>query len=158
MHKISLIVDNMEVAELKEEKWHLGRKILYFTNFHVLWNLEKIIFLWVSFKFPVMSEIFKYMHLTPKGALKWSLEMKSSWGSLCNNATTIQTPETVQWQQEKQSTCLLTILSDNTLYVTFNPEPSQPVFLIYRECPLQNIKEEPSYILKTVLLFYWRWW
>ena len=91
------------MAELKEGKRHLRRKILYFTNFHVLWNLEKIIFLWVSFKFPVISEILKYMHLIPKGALKWNLEMTSSWGSLCNNDTTIQTPETQSNGNKKNS-------------------------------------------------------
>lgn len=40
----------------------------------------------------------------------------------------------------------------------FKFEPSQPVFLIYRECLLQYNNEELPYIMKAVFWFYGRWW
>ena len=87
--------------------------------------------------------------------MKWSFDITKSWESLCNNVSIIQAHEIQSISNNENSP---------HAWLQFSPvppfkfEPSQPVFMIYRECLLQDNNEDLPYIMKTIFWFYGRWW
>ena len=73
--------------------------------------------------------------------------------SLCNSVSIIQAPEIQSNSNNGNSPHAWLQFSPITLLVTFKFEPSQPVFLIYRECLLQYSSEELPYIMETIFGF-----
>lgn len=87
--------------------------------------------------------------------MKWSFDITKSWASLCNNVSIIQAPEIQSNSNNENSPHAWLQFSPIS---PFKFEPSQPVFMIYRECLLQYNNEELPYIMKTIFWFYGRWW
>ena len=87
--------------------------------------------------------------------MKGSFDITRSWASLCNNVSIIQAPEIQPNSNNENSPRAWLQFS---LISPCKFEPSQLVFLIYRECLLQYNNEELPYILKAIFWFYGRWW
>ena len=87
--------------------------------------------------------------------MKGSFDITRSSASLCNNVSIIQAPEIQPNSNNENSPRAWLQFS---LISPFKFEPSQLVFLIYRECLLQYNNEELPYIMKAVFWFYGRWW
>ena len=80
-------------------------------------------------------------------ALKWSPAVTPSWASLCNNVSTIQGPEIQSNGSNENSQYAWLQLSPMTPFRSLlNMSVLSPVFLIYKECPLQHMKEKSLYI------------